>query len=73
LSHLSIKFIFLPRQARDNHRENSKNERRFLSGDEDFADGAGLDFDEEVRKRISFAMPCDTANDHFTKTGSGQT
>ena len=29
LSHLYIKCIFLPRQARDKHRENSKKERRF--------------------------------------------
>jgi hypothetical protein len=32
LSHLYVKTIFLPRQARDKHRENSKNEYRFLSG-----------------------------------------
>jgi hypothetical protein len=31
LSHLYIKVIFLPRQARDKHRENSKN-TRFLEG-----------------------------------------
>jgi hypothetical protein len=31
LSHLYIKVIFLPRQARDKHRENSK-KARFLEG-----------------------------------------
>jgi hypothetical protein len=30
LSHLYIKVIFLPRQARDKHRENSKKRGRFL-------------------------------------------
>jgi hypothetical protein len=31
LSHLYIKTIFLPRQALDKHRENSKTDYRFLS------------------------------------------
>jgi hypothetical protein len=46
------------------------------------SDGDGIAVEEglscvaalvEVRKRISFAMPFYTKNDHFTKTGSGQT
>jgi hypothetical protein len=34
LSHLYIKVIFLPRQARDKHRENSKKKPGFRSGGE---------------------------------------
>eukprot|EP01046_Picozoa_sp_COSAG06_P016425 COSAG06_NODE_1087_length_10749_cov_1130.191174_7_plen_60_part_00 len=58
--------IFLPRQARDKHRENSKTDR-FLVGDHD----APLAL-PGMRKRVFFA-PFYTKNAHFTKTGSGQT
>ena len=60
LSHLYIKTNILPRQARDKHRENSKNDR-FVAGARNrprlFLDGH---FD--VKTRMFFA-----------KTGSGQT
>jgi hypothetical protein len=35
--------------------------------------GSELSGGQQVRKRTSFAMPFYTKNDHFAKTGSGQT
>ena len=60
LSHLYIKCIILPRQARDKHRENSKKgtfSRRHSA---------------RCEKRHLFA-PFIYKNEYFTKTGSGQT
>ena len=73
-SRLYVKTIFLPRQARDKHRESTqKRDCRFL------ADTCGVktstkcvkEMESQVGKR-SF-KPFVYKNDDFTKTGSGQT
>ena len=57
LSHLDIQMIFLPRQARDKHRESITKETRFL---------AGVQLRCEPTKMLFFKKPrC------FAKTGSG--
>jgi hypothetical protein len=48
LSHLDIKMIFLPRQARDKHRENSKKDRLLAGGEEAQLSAAQLRLLEEV-------------------------
>ena len=48
LSHLYRKAIFLPRQARDKHRENSKKDRLLAGGEEAQLSAAQLRLLEEV-------------------------
>jgi hypothetical protein len=80
--------IILPRQARDKHREKLKKERNVVSAgpirlasDPSLAlfiapvapvapDGVALMIGAG---NASFAMPFYAKNDHFSKTGSGQT
>jgi hypothetical protein len=64
------KMMILPEQARDKHREKHLNKDRFVAervrvqGDHLRCSG---------KDNASFAMPFDTGNQLFTRTGSGQT
>jgi hypothetical protein len=60
LSHLYIKMIILPRQARGKHRENSKKDAVFRTA------AVGI-------RNLCIFEPFIYKNEHFTKTGSGQT
>jgi hypothetical protein len=64
--HFILKMIILPRQARDKHREDSKKDA-FLQDPRD-RDTLG-----ESGKKTRLCAPFYTKNDHFAKTGSGQT
>jgi hypothetical protein len=55
LSHLYINTNFLPRQARDKHRENSKKEWRFLRWTDLWA-GAGVDTHPAVTASNQFQL-----------------
>jgi hypothetical protein len=76
LSHLYIKTIILPRQARDTHRESTQKRDRFLTGDNNgtntqlctFPNASGC-----AQGKHTFQKPFYTKHDRFTKTGSGQT
>ena len=76
LSHLSIRTIILPRQARDTHRESTQKRDRFLTGDNNgtntqlctFPNASGC-----AQGKHTFQKPFYTKHDRFTKTGSGQT
>jgi len=71
--------IFLPRQARDKHKESSKT-YRFLSGGgvvdtviEEVQDRAdGIIYDPQLRCERRLFVSLYTENDRFTSTGSGQ-
>jgi hypothetical protein len=73
----------LPRQARDKHRENSK-KGRFLAGSSiaggkgggfhcDAKSGRGCDVGAENVFYGAMFIPGPPENDHFDKTGLGQT
>jgi hypothetical protein len=70
LSHLYIKTIILPRQARDKHRQNSKKDAPFFAPKNSWIAAAS---EYVLQKTPFFAMPLIHKNHHFTKTGSGQT
>ena len=53
LSHFYFKTIFLPRQARDKHRENSKKERFSQVGDTDWGDLLAAAHEEDLEASIS--------------------
>eukprot|EP01046_Picozoa_sp_COSAG06_P007104 COSAG06_NODE_342_length_17160_cov_11.393353_2_plen_165_part_00 len=84
LSHLYIKVIFLPRQARDKRRENSK-KARFVEVVDWFSNQTcRLDSLDALSRKLSWAIEavCENGSsfepymhkcDLFTKTGSGQT
>jgi hypothetical protein len=82
LRHLYIKCIILPRQARDEHRENSNKVPFSLSSTACFTHGLAYGVNAgileksafaPVRRKSPFWLPFAFKNDQFAKTGSGQT
>ena len=79
--------VTLPRQARDKHRESTQKAASFVQAiprrpisrgtlDTSFNHWMPTEFNLAAKvkeKNAFFAMPFDAKNDHFTKTGSGQT
>eukprot|EP01046_Picozoa_sp_COSAG06_P029484 COSAG06_NODE_2735_length_6368_cov_19.977987_5_plen_110_part_00 len=89
LSLFRPKTIILPRQARDKHRESSTRKERlraFFAGDLSMLPGLefldtkgvmegedGFELESEIRCTKRHFAPFIYKNDHFAKTGSGQT
>jgi hypothetical protein len=74
LSHLYIKCILLPRQARDKHRGNSKKVPFSLSLHTHRTIHWGSSGRQVRKRRVLFINPIlRLKHHHFTKTGSGQT